>query len=97
MTQKDLLYRYATDSNLKTYHYKVLFLLKTGDMTQANICKELGVSKQNLNKIIKELESIGYIKVHHEEGRNKYYQIDNNPNLQLKGQQAFEFSRHQNL
>jgi len=85
--KKEELYNlYAIDVHLKTYHYKVLFLLIQRDRTQSQICSELGISKQNLNKICKELLSIGYIFCSKVIGRNKYLKINPNPNVQVKGQ-----------
>ena len=86
MRKEDLYNLYATDKSLKTYHFKVLFLLMNNERTQTEICSELGMSKQNLNKICKTLLSIGYISFSRTIGRNKYLKINPNPIIQIKGQ-----------
>ena len=86
MKKEDLYKQYATDNILKTYHYKVLFLLMQKDRSQSEICSDLGISKQNLNKICKDLLSIGYLSYGEVKGRNKYLRINPNPNTQVIGQ-----------
>jgi predicted transcriptional regulator len=86
MKKEDLYEIYATNSSLKTYHYKVLLLLMNNERTQSEMCSELGITKQNINKICKDLLSIGYISNGKTVGRNKYLHIDLCPNPQIKGQ-----------
>jgi len=86
LKKEDLYKHYALDSDLKTYHYRVLFLLMQHERTQSEICSELGISKQNLNKICRNLLSIGYILQGKMVGRNKYLKINPNPSIQVKGQ-----------
>jgi predicted transcriptional regulator len=86
MKKEDLYKQYAIDANLKTYHYKVLFLLMGKNRTQSEICSVLGISKQNLNKICRDLLSIGFISYGEVIGRNKYLKINSNPETQVIGQ-----------
>lgn len=74
------------DSNMKTYHYKVILLLMERPRTQTELCSELGMQKQNLNKICKDLISIGYLLHGDTIGRNIYLKINPNPDIQLIGQ-----------
>lgn len=56
---------------LTTYHYKViLYLLGKKEATQSEMCKSFEVSKQNINKVCKELYSMDIIGVKRKEGRN---------------------------
>jgi len=82
----ELCYQYATDPDLTTYHYRVLFLLMQCERTQAQICAELSYKKQNINKICKDLLSIDYISFGKVVGKNKYLKINSNPDIQAKGQ-----------
>lgn len=88
MKKEEIYQQYAYDTDLKTYHYKVLFLLLHKDRTQSEMCSELNISKQNINKICKDLLSIGYISYGEIIGRNKYLKINPNPSIQARGQLA---------
>lgn len=61
--------------NLKTYHYKTLLLLLKSPLTQSMIGDRLGVRRQNINKITRGLEQLGYIEVDRIEGKNKFYRV----------------------
>ena len=59
------------DNLTTTYHYKViLYLDGTGEATQTKMREHLGTTKQRINKICKELQSIDIIRIKHKEGRN---------------------------
>ncbi|MEG2338160.1 MAG: helix-turn-helix domain-containing protein [Clostridium sp.] len=64
---------YIALKELTTYHYKTLLILVDKPQTQSMICDILGVHKQNLNKIMRELEQLGFVEVDRVEGRNKFY------------------------
>ncbi|WP_299997657.1 hypothetical protein [uncultured Clostridium sp.] len=65
-----------TDKRITGTHMKVYLLITLEKvMMQSQICELLLIKKQNINKIVKELLQMGYIKVHHIEGRNKYLTI----------------------
>lgn len=91
MKKEEIFRQYAYDENLKTYHYKVLFLLLHKDRTQTEMCSELNICKQNINKICRDLLSIGYISYGEVVGRNKYLKINQSPILQAKGQLTMRF------
>lgn len=82
-----------TDNRITGTHMKVYLLISLEKvMIQSQICELLLIKKQNINKIVKELLQMGYIKVHHIEGRNKYFTISNNINKiksVLCGQEQF--------
>lgn len=80
--------RYATYaiSSLTTYHYKVLFLLMSEEQTQSQLCEKLGVKKQNVHKICKELKSMDFIQESKRIGNNIYFEVNKDPCVQLKGQ-----------
>ena len=76
---------------LTTYHYKVLFLLMQKSMTQSQMSEELGVMRQNMNKVCKELESMNLITTERTEGRNRFLGINKNmKDVGVKGQLKFE-------
>ena len=77
---------YAKSHELTTYHYRVLFLLMKNEMNQAQMTIELETTKQNINKVCKELLQMDLIYISCIEGRNKYYKINEKPCVQLKGQ-----------
>lgn len=58
-----------------TYHYKTLLILADGPQTQSMICDKLGIQKQQINKVFKHLEGLGFIEVDRVEGRNKFYRL----------------------
>ena len=73
--------------DLTTYHYKViLYLDGSGEATQTKMSKVLGTSKQRINTICKELQSIDIIKIKRKEGRNVFWELNPKPTFQEKGQ-----------
>ncbi|MGL6174978.1 MAG: helix-turn-helix domain-containing protein [Cellulosilyticaceae bacterium] len=58
-----------------TYHYKALLILMYKPKTQSMICEKLGIQKQQINKVFKHLEGLGFIEVERVEGRNKFYKV----------------------
>lgn len=81
----------ARMGELTTYHYKVLFLLMEKSMTQSQMAEELGVIRQNMNKVCRELESMNLIVTDRIEGRNKFLAINKSlKNVEVKGQLKFE-------
>lgn len=80
----------ALSDELTTYHYKVLFLLISRSMTQAQIAEELGVARQNVNRVCQELTSMNLILCERVEGRNKFLGINKNiKDIGVKGQIKF--------
>lgn len=76
---------------LTTYHYKViLYLLGKKESTQTEMCREFDVSKQNINKICKELSSMNIIEIKRKEGRNIFWCLNPSPKFQVKGQLKLE-------
>ena len=60
----DILIKIAELKGLTTYHYKViLYLLGGKEATQSKMTRELKTSKQNINKICKELKSMDIIEI----------------------------------
>ena len=51
------------NANLGTYHYKVLLLLETKAMTQAQVSEILKIKKQNINKYVSDLKKMGLLEV----------------------------------
>lgn len=77
--------------DLTTYHYKViLYLDGSGEATQTKMSEKLGTSRQRINTICKELQSIDIIKVKRKEGRNIFWELNPKPNFQTKGQLKME-------
>lgn len=73
--------------DLTTYHYKViLYLDGSGEATQTKMSEDLGTSKQRINTICKELQSIDIIKVKRKEGRNIFWELNPKLTFQAKGQ-----------
>lgn len=73
--------------NLTTYHYKVILYLEgSGEATQTKMSEKLGTSKQRINTVCKELQSIDIIKVKRKEGRNIFWELNPKPTFQTKGQ-----------
>ena len=56
------------NANLGTYHYKVLLLLETKAMTQAQVSEILKIKKQNINKYVSDLKKMGLLEVDRIEG-----------------------------
>lgn len=84
---------YIAMQDLKRYHLKTLLLLLKQPSTQTIIGEKLNVSRQNMNKIFKELEQGGYIRVFKVEGKNKFYEVIldvDKLRTTLKGQLRFE-------
>ena len=66
----------ATDKRLTGMHMRVFMLLSASKLLmQSKLAELLSAKKQNINKIVKELEMWGYIKVHSMEGKNKFFTI----------------------
>ncbi len=77
---------------LTTYHYKViLYLDGAGEATQAHMSKQFETTKQRVNKICKDLESMGIIQIKRKEGRNVFWELNSNPKFQIKGQMKLEY------
>lgn len=64
---------YIAEQDLGAYQYKTLLMLLECPQTQTMIGDRLGIIKQNMNKIAKDLEQRGYIVVDRVEGRNKFF------------------------
>ncbi|MBQ8998147.1 MAG: winged helix-turn-helix transcriptional regulator [Clostridium sp.] len=76
---------------LTTYHYKViLYLFGKKEATQSEMSKNFEVSKQNINKVCKELCSMDIISIKRKEGRNTFWSLNPNPRFQAKGQLRLE-------
>ena len=65
------------NANLGTYHYKVLLLLETKAMTQAQVSEILKIKKQNINKYVSDLKKMGLLEVDRIEGRNQFLRATN--------------------
>ena len=77
---------------LTTYHYKViLYLMSEKESTQVKIAESLGVKRQNINKVFKDLDSMNIIETSRVEGKNIYWKLNTNPKLQVKGQLKIEY------
>lgn len=66
---------YIAEQDLGTYHYKMVLMLLEHPQTQTMIADKLGIAKQNMNKVAKDLESSGYIVIDRIEGRNKFFRV----------------------
>ncbi len=62
----------AMQNSLTTYHYKVLLLLNVQPYTQAQLSNMLDIQRQNINRVVKDLEQMKLIEVDRIEGRNKF-------------------------
>ena len=83
----NILIKIAGLKGLTTYHYKViLYLLGKKEATQAEMTQELETSKQNINKVCKDLSSINIIEIKRKEGRNIFWVLNLNPIFKAKGQ-----------
>lgn len=72
---------------LTTYHYKViLYLYGHNESTQTKMSQDLETTKQRLNAICKELQSMDIIRVKRKEGRNIFWELNPKPTFQHKGQ-----------
>lgn len=87
----NILVELAELKGLTTYHYKViLYLLGKKEATQSEMCKDFEVSKQNLNKVCKDLNSMNIIEIKRKEGRNIFWSLNPKPKFQVKGQLRLE-------
>lgn len=87
MKQNELFVKLAEQEGLTTYHYKVILLLiGKKEATQSQIAQELGICKQNINKVFKDLSSIDIVLKSRVEGRNIFWKINPEPKFQIKGQ-----------
>ena len=83
----DVSIKLSENEDLTTYHYKViLYLDGIGEATQTKMSERLGTTKQRINKICKELESMDIIEVKRKEGRNIFWKLNPKPTFQHKGQ-----------
>ena len=72
---------------LTTYHYKViLYLDGNGEATQTKMSQDLETTKQRLNTICKELQSMDIVRIKRKEGRNIFWELNPKPTFQYKGQ-----------
>lgn len=77
----------AEIKGLTTYHYKViLYLFGCKEVTQSEMSVAFGVSKQNINRVFKDLISMDIIVKSKTEGRNIFWKLNPSPKLQIKGQ-----------
>lgn len=77
--------------NLTALHYKIiLYLDGIKESTQTQMGKAFGTRNQYVNKLCKELESMDIIRIKRIEGRNIYWALNPNPNLQIEGQVKME-------
>ena len=60
------------NANLGTYHYKVLLLLETKQVSEI-----LKIKKQNINKYVSDLKKMGLLEVDRIEGRNQFLRATN--------------------
>lgn len=89
--KSDILIKSAELKGLTTYHYKIiLYLLGKKEATQAEMTQELETSKQNINKVCKELNSMNIIEIKRKEGRNMFWTLNQNPTFQAKGQMKLD-------
>ena len=72
--------------NLTTYHYKVILLLMSRELTQTQIAKELDVKKQNIYTACRDLKSMDIIYESTKIGNNVYLALNKSPKVQVKGQ-----------
>lgn len=67
----------AEIKGLTTYHYKViLYLLGCKEATQSEMSVAFGVSKQNINRVFKDLLSMDIIIKSRTEGRNIFWKLN---------------------
>ena len=71
MDSKYLLHLAGAD--LKTTEYKIILMLLTKSYTASQLAAELGIMKQNKNRYIKRLKTMGLIQIERIEGRNVFY------------------------
>ena len=76
---------------LTTVHYKViLYLDGNGRGTQTEMSEHFGTTKQRINKICKELQSMDILRVESTLGRNVFWELNPKPKFQIKGQIKLE-------
>lgn len=86
-SKSDILLKISELKGLTTYHYKVILqLLCLSELTQSQVAENLGVRKQNMNKIFKDLSSLDIIKINRTEGKNIFWSLNPNPRFEIKGQ-----------
>lgn len=69
----------AKDKRLKGTHLRVYMILSLcGPLMQTEISDLIMVKKQNLTKVVRELEQWGYIDLYKIEGKNKFYRAATN-------------------
>ena len=61
--------------DLTATDYKVLLLLLSDKMSQAEIARCLGKQSQNVNRSISNLKSYGIVEVDSVDGRSRYYKV----------------------
>lgn len=66
---------HIAEQELGTYHYKMLLMLLERPQTQTMVADKLGIAKQNINKVARDLEQGGYITTDRVEGRNKFLKV----------------------
>lgn len=87
----NILIKLAELKGLTTYHYKIIiYLLGKKEATQAEMTLELETSKQNINKVCKDLNSMNIIEVKRKEGRNIFWTLNPNPTFQAKGRMTLD-------
>lgn len=87
MIKSNVSIRLSELKELTTYHYKViLYLNGASEATQTQMSKSLNTTKQRINTICKELQSMDIIYVLRKEGRNVFWSLNPKPTFQEKGQ-----------
>lgn len=66
-------YMHLAHSNLTANEYKILLMLLTDSYTASQLVKEIGKMKNNTDRHIRKLKSLGLIELDRVEGGNKYY------------------------
>lgn len=65
---------------LTNYHYKViLYLDGASEATQSHMSKQFETTKQRVNKVCKDLESMDIIQIKRKEGRNVFWELNPKP------------------
>ena len=63
-----------------------MLLLGNTELTQVEMAEILGIAKQNVNKICKDLQSMDIIQKKRSVGRNIYWNLNPSPQIGVKGQ-----------
>lgn len=91
MLKSNIAIKLSEIKELTTYHYKViLYLDGAGEATQTQMSQQFDTTKQRVNKICKELESMDIIRIKRQEGRNIFWELNPKPKFQIKGQIKLE-------